>query len=197
MIKMIEGYGGKYGVDELGNVYSYCVWGSHNNRLSKEPQRILTQYTGAKSKYLMVGLSDLDNNRHNVLVHRLVAESFIPNSNNLPEIDHIDNNPQNNKASNLQWITRQGNIDKMLSHSTPVRNYKTVCLKKAGEVIGYFISQRAACKYASKQGASLSSLEKYKTTQDWTVESVSTIPQGSSIRDENGCEVVPEFGIKH
>lgn len=197
MIKMIEGYDGKYGVDELGNVYSYCIWGSHSSRLSKSPQRVLAQYTGAKSKYLMVNLCDSKHNKHNTLVHRLVAEAFIPNPDNLPEIDHIDDNPQNNKASNLQWVTRQGNIDKMLSHSTPVRNYKTVCLKKAGEIVGYFISQKAACRYASKHGASLSSLEKYKITQDWTVESVSTIPEGSSIRDENGCEVVPEFGIKH
>lgn len=72
-------------------------------------------------------------------------------------------------------------------------------IDELGNVYSYCIrgSQRAACKYASKHGASLSSLEKYKMTQDWTVESVSTIPEGSSIRDEDGCEVVPEFGIKH
>lgn len=49
----------------------------------------------------MVGLSLEDGSVFNALVHRLVAEAFIPNPDNLPEIDHIDNNPQNNAVSNL------------------------------------------------------------------------------------------------
>ena len=43
------------------------------------------------------------------LVSRLVAQAFIPNPNNLPEVDHIDENKDNNCASNLQWCTRQFN----------------------------------------------------------------------------------------
>lgn len=44
-------------------------------------------------------------------VHRLVAETFIPNPNNLPEIDHIDAVRTNNKISNLRWVTRRENND--------------------------------------------------------------------------------------
>jgi len=43
------------------------------------------------------------------LIHRLVAEAFIPNTNNLTEIDHIDRNRTNNVVSNLRWITRSEN----------------------------------------------------------------------------------------
>jgi hypothetical protein len=43
------------------------------------------------------------------LVHRLVAQTWIPNPDNLPEINHIDGNPQNNHISNLEWCTHQQN----------------------------------------------------------------------------------------
>lgn len=42
-------------------------------------------------------------------VHRLVAQTFIPNPDNLPEVNHKDCNPTNNNVSNLEWITRKGN----------------------------------------------------------------------------------------
>ena len=43
------------------------------------------------------------------LVSRLVARAFIPNPDNLPEVDHIDENKDNNNVSNLRWCTRQFN----------------------------------------------------------------------------------------
>jgi hypothetical protein len=46
-------------------------------------------------------------------VHRLVAEAFIPNPDNLPEVDHIDDIRDNNDVSNLQWISRIDNIAKI------------------------------------------------------------------------------------
>lgn len=46
-------------------------------------------------------------------VHRLVAEAFIPNPDNLPEVDHIDDIRDNNDVSNLQWISRLDNIAKI------------------------------------------------------------------------------------
>lgn len=42
-------------------------------------------------------------------IHRLIAEYFIPNPNNLPQVDHIDGNRQNNNINNLRWVTNQQN----------------------------------------------------------------------------------------
>lgn len=43
-------------------------------------------------------------------VHRIVAQTFIPNPDNLPEVNHLDNNPLNNDVSNLEWCTREYNM---------------------------------------------------------------------------------------
>lgn len=46
------------------------------------------------------------------LVHRLVAETYLPNSDNLSEVDHINGNRADNRVQNLQWISKKDNIAK-------------------------------------------------------------------------------------
>lgn len=64
--------------------------------------------------YMNIGL-----NRDKVIkttsVHRLVAQAFIPNPNNLPAVDHIDGNKLNNNVENLQWISNSDNCRKAVS----------------------------------------------------------------------------------
>lgn len=50
-----------------------------------------------------------DGKKHRVSVHRLVAKAFIPNPDNLPEVNHIDEIRSNNKVTNLEWATRTSN----------------------------------------------------------------------------------------
>lgn len=46
----------------------------------------------------------------NVKIHRLVAEAYIPNPNNLPVVMHLDDNPLNNRLENLKWGTQKDNV---------------------------------------------------------------------------------------
>ena len=62
-----------------------------------------------KNGYLVVDLL-LDDVIKNLRVHRLVAKAFIPNPDNLPQVNHKDFNKSNNDVSNLEWISRADNI---------------------------------------------------------------------------------------
>ena len=76
--------------------------------------------------YLRVDLGG-QRNKKTCQLHRLIAETLIPNPNNLECVDHIDGNKSNNHPSNLQWITRGGNVikaQKMGRWGTPPKSYK-------------------------------------------------------------------------
>lgn len=62
-----------------------------------------------KDGYLYVTLSKNGKPRTHRL-HRLVAETYLPNPDNLPEVHHIDSNRTNNNANNLQWVTQEENL---------------------------------------------------------------------------------------
>lgn len=98
----IKGYEGLYLISDLGNVKSL-----RNNKTRKEK---ILRLIRIDSGYLIVCLSK-NGERKNHYVHRLVAQAFLPNPKNLPEINHKDENKQNNCVDNLEWCDRQYNID--------------------------------------------------------------------------------------
>lgn len=72
--------------------------------------------------------------RTNVFVHRLVAEMFIPNPDNLPVVRHLDGNPSNNVVWNLTWGTQKENWEDSVRHGTariPSAEDRKIGLEKA------------------------------------------------------------------
>lgn len=96
MIKELTKYPGYY-VDDSGKVYSR-KYGD---------LRELKQYPKTYG-YLYVALSR-NCKKDYVRVHRLVAETFIPNPDNLPEVNHKDEDKTNNRVDNLEWCTSRNN----------------------------------------------------------------------------------------
>lgn len=97
-------------------------------------------------------------------VHRIVAETFIPNPDNLPEVNHKDRNIYNNDVSNLEWVTRKENMNHMYATgSSPVRNHTWCELYKNGKFIKEFKTIKEACIYASENyKVSAQSLQKHR-----------------------------------
>ena len=81
---------------------------SSNGRVvnSRNKEKALQDTTDG---YLKVDLYD-NGDRITKRVHRLVAEAFIPNPDNKPDINHKDGNKQNNAVDNLEWVTKSENM---------------------------------------------------------------------------------------
>lgn len=132
--KEIKDYEGLYWVSNFGRIKS-------NKKVLSIPNR-------NNSKYLQIILYKRGK-RSTRLIHRLVAESFISNPNNLPQVNHIDENKKNNNFSNLEWCTKKYNMNygKLKNfHKKEIAKYEN----------GYF-----KCKYNSlKEAAEINNLSK-------------------------------------
>lgn len=102
--KDIKGYEGLYQVSDLGRVRSL----DREDRLGRFKLGKIKAPCDNGRGYLCVNLKK-DSKQKNKSVHRLVAEAFLPNPDNLPEINHKDGNKANNQVSNLEWCTRSEN----------------------------------------------------------------------------------------
>lgn len=111
----IKGFEGLYAVTSCGRVWSY----RRNKFLKPQPN---------PKGYLRVGLC-IDGKTSSKYVHRLVAESYIPNPNNYETVDHIDNDKSNNCINNLQWMERTDNLIK----SRPEKNKIIIRCIETGE----------------------------------------------------------------
>lgn len=92
----IKGYEGYYAIDEEGRVWSY-----------RSHRYLKPQIVGAG--YQKVTLCK-NGEKENQYIHRLVAKAFIPNPNDLPQINHLDEDKTNNRVENLEWTTTKENL---------------------------------------------------------------------------------------
>lgn len=131
-MKDIQGYEGLYAITKDGQVWSY-----KSNRFLKPST------TNGEGTYLKVSLSK-EGKVSKRYIHRLVAEAFIPNPENKPEVNHIDENKQNNCVSNLEWVTEKENAN----HGTRTQRVTAKISKpvRCVELDKVFPSQREAAR---------------------------------------------------
>ena len=96
--RAVKGYEGLYAVNNTGQVKSLFRY-----------KKVLKPNV-MKRGYCTVELFK-DGQSKRLLIHRLVAEAFIPNPYNFPQVNHIDENPMNNSADNLEWCTAKYNMN--------------------------------------------------------------------------------------
>ena len=113
--KEVPGWEGCYAVSSEGRIASIKTEFYYRNRVKPRKVKPLLM-KAAKTKTTNGGYKRLiayrNRNRTLLYVHRLVAELFVsnPRPDIFTEVDHIDGNPLNNKASNLRWVNRSGNM---------------------------------------------------------------------------------------
>ena len=143
----IKGYEGRYQVSNLGRVKSlarkkgWCI----------AKQRMLTLWEQHKG-YLVADLADGKGHRKHRQVHRLVAEAFIPNPENKPQVNHKNGDKHDNRVENLEWITNYENhIHKVYSLGVnSVRPVKKILCVEENKV---FESVHKAAIYLGKPNA--------------------------------------------
>lgn len=92
---------------------------NHDGSFSRFKSETIKTPVYTTDKYLSVKLC-VDGINKTCGIHRLVAEAFISNPDNLPEVNHIDTDRTNNYVENLEWVTHQDNV----THSVKLGHYK-------------------------------------------------------------------------
>lgn len=143
--KEIEGFP-NYKVSNMGRIQS--------------KKGLITPYSKGKTAYKLVNLYDNELKSHKFSFHRIVAKHFLPNPNNLPEINHIDENPSNNAVFNLEWCDREYNTHygtrcQKIKDNSPLKKSVDLYKYNTDEFIGTYDS---ITKVAEEIGATVSNI---------------------------------------
>lgn len=121
----IPGYEGIYEIDSLGTVYCILQDRYHKPHIMKPFDNGIG--------YLRVTLRNVNHKAKKHYIHRLVAEAFIPNPENKPNVNHKDCNTKNNCKDNLEWCTQSENIQYSYDLGRQANNIVNYNAKKRGD----------------------------------------------------------------
>lgn len=146
-----------YHISRKGDIYSY-----YTNRMLKQRNN----KKGYPSIYLTI-----NGKGTTLVVHRLVAQTFIPNPENLPQVNHIDGNKENNSVENLEWCTNEYNM----KHSWEIGLRESLKGTDIGtskllehEVIEIYESEESSYKLSKKYNVSTSAINLIRSDEIWS-----------------------------
>jgi len=185
--KWIEGYEGQYSITSDGIVYSF-KYGR---------KKALSQGLSGKNGYRIVSLCSKKGKMK--IVHRLVAQAFVPNPENKPQVNHEDGNKLNNNAWNLSWTTAIENINHAINNGlinqrkeqNPSAKLSQSDISKILDIIS--LNQFSQAKIGAMFGVGSSTINRIKSGQTpWTIDVIGfkAIPNTRfRITDEDVIEI--------
>lgn len=169
----IKGYEGYYEVSTLGRVRALTRRIYAHDRLMNScteirKERVLLPER-SKLGYKRVTLSK-NGKKERRPVHRLVAETFIPNPHNKPQVNHIDGNPSNNSVANLEWNTARENmrhsIEVLKSDRQTTRRRPVKCIE-SGEIFESVVEAQKKYGKNAHIGAAAAGKRKRAAKRHW------------------------------
>lgn len=187
----VVGFEGCYSVSNLGRVRNEARFVNRLNTQVKIPQRILKPLG---SRYLSVSLW-VNGVSYSKLVHRLVAEAFIPNPDNLPEVNHKDLNILNCRADNLEWVTSSKNHNHGLAHREKGKPYRRQV--KCLDTQEIFSSISAAGRSVDADATQIvESIEAQRCCKGMTFVYVDALPQDEQLYLKNAKDKYQNFHLR-
>lgn len=152
-------------IEGVGMVSNYgCVktlW--HNKWRKRKPSRDRFGYLSTVLNY--------GDYKKKSMIHILVANAFIPNPLNKPEVNHKDSNPGNNHVSNLEWVTPKENVKHAILNSYRKRNGKhwksKISTNDADFIRANFKKKYSARELSSMFGLDLSTVYSLLRGETW------------------------------
>lgn len=148
----------------IGEFPNYCITddGQVFNSLGDRIKTVINKGNGYEQVHLC-----RDGKGYVRKIHRLVAEAFIPNPDNLPQVNHKDGNKLNNNVSNLEWCTQSHNIkhsiatgllDNSIGSRANAEKYgKSVVCIQDGYIVARYINVNEASKQTGINRANITS----------------------------------------
>jgi len=153
-VKSILGYEKLYTISDKGIVVALLKPANPPRRYSDIPERIMNTPIN-KAGYMYCSLNKGSHSKI-FLIHRLIAQYFIPNPDNKPCVNHIDGNKTNNEIENLEWVTHKENTQ----HAIQLGLIKRV---KRNRCINYQVAEQIRIERKNMRVSELA--KKYKVAE--------------------------------